>query len=431
MGLPYRVEGITRQMSRSLSDWLNYLETIHPQTIRLGLERVNLVAKRLNLTEFNIPVVTIAGTNGKGSCTALLEAIWHAAGFKVGVYTSPHLIRFNERIRINNKSVSDESLCEAFSVIEEARAEIDLTYFEFTTLAALYLFKQANLSAIILEVGLGGCLDATNIVDADVAVISSISFDHMEYLGSDLASIAKEKAGIIKAGSQVVNGDIGQAETIQQVASSKHAQLWQIGKDYGYQLYEKSWEWWSKQKTLKDLPLPHLSEHNAAIVLMVVHLLQNRLACNAIDIQFGLNHARLAGRFQTIYCPQYCILDVAHNPASSQLLAQNLRKNPNPGRTLAVVSILGDKDLKGTLQPLTAIINHWYVGGLKVARGISAEKISQELQQLGVKDHQDFDSVEKAFIAALQDYQADDRIVVFGSFYSVASVLKLLQYNVG
>jgi dihydrofolate synthase / folylpolyglutamate synthase len=413
--------------NKSLNAWLTYLETLHPQTIALGLERVAHVAQKLDLTSFTIPVITIAGTNGKGSCVAFIETILRAAGYRVGAYTSPHLLAFNERIRINAQPVTDENICAAFTAIEQVRDGIPLTYFEFTTLAALKLFKTADLSAIILEVGLGGRLDAVNIVAADLAIITSIALDHMEYLGNDREAIAREKAGIIRAHKPLICGEPAPPKNIAQLARHYHVPLYQVNLDFSYAVTKSTWRWHYRETILADLPMPKLPIANAATALMAIELLQAKLPCSASAIAMGISAAALAGRFQSVFLPQHCILDVAHNPASAALLAQQLKQHPIKGRSLAVVSILGDKDIVGTLEPLLSEIDAWYAGGLNIPRGITANALAAHLQALGVQAYQHFASVEDAFAAALIDCKSDDRIIVFGSFYTVATVLKLLQ----
>ncbi len=414
-------------MPKTLSQWLNYIETLHPLSIALGLDRVQKAAKKLGVIQFPCPVITVAGTNGKGSCVAFIESIYLAAGYRVGAYISPHLLRFNERIRINGIEVEDAALCRAFELVERARGTLSLTYFEFTTLAAFILFKEAQLEALVLEVGLGGRLDAVNVVDSDVAVVTTIALDHMDWLGENREEIAVEKAGIFRENKPAICGDVDPPASLFAVAADKQAELFCIEQQFDYQINSSSWRWHSDKQQLLDLPFPQLPIQNAATALMAVECLQSRLAIDKTAIVQGLKNAYLPGRFQRLQKPVNLILDVAHNPAAAEFLAERLQKEPNSGRTLAVVSILADKDIPGTLRPLLNSVDAWFVGGLDVPRGMPANTLTDYLRQLGAKKWYPEEHIATAFDNALQTCQADDRIVVFGSFYTVASVLKSLQ----
>jgi dihydrofolate synthase/folylpolyglutamate synthase len=412
-------------MFNHLDNWLAYLEKLHPKTIDLGLERINQVANALQLFLFKPFVITVAGTNGKGSCVALTENILLQAGNRVGTYTSPHLLKYNERIRVNGKEVSDAMLCEAFAVIEKARATISLSYFEFGTLAALWLFKQAQLDVVVLEVGMGGRLDATNVMDADIAIISSIALDHVEWLGNTREAIGFEKAGIMRSGKPCVCGDFAVPQSIRQHAEQLGSQLYCQNEAFGYEQVGETWNWWSQTKKLNGLPLPKIDLQNAATVLQAVHLLPDTFKINQQVLEDSLQQVFLPGRFQTISGKITTILDVAHNPASATLLAKNLPTSVGEGKTLAVVGMLSDKDRIGTLQPLLSKIDAWYVGSLDVARGASAGVLLEALQQLGVENKQGELSVTLAYQQALVSAKPGDRIVVFGSFYTVAEVMML------
>lgn len=409
---------------KTLTDWLNYLEKLDPHKIRLGLERIQTVAKVLSLTSFSCPVITVTGTNGKGSTVAFLEAIYLAAGFRVGAYTSPHLFCFNERIRLNGKEVSDQDLITAFASIENARRNVPLTYFEFTTLAALQIFQQNNLDIIILEVGLGGRLDAVNIIDADVAVISSIGIDHTDWLGKDRDSIAREKAGIFRANKMAVYGDNYPPNSIYQIANELETRLYIAERDFFYQKNENVWHWKNNHVELKRLPLPKLACQNAATALMTIDLLQSRLPVNIAAIHSGLQRANIPARFQKI---GQCILDVAHNPDAAAFLAQQLQQEPCHGKTLAVVGMLADKDITGTLANLKDCVQEWYVGGLNGARGAPASILVESLRQIDVKRCYNHASVGEAFLAARAASSSEDRIVVFGSFYTVGVCLSYIM----
>jgi len=461
---------------KSLDAWLHYIESLHPKNIELGLERVQAVAAALDIISFSCPVITVAGTNGKGSCVTFLAEILQQAGYKVGAYTSPHLLKFQERIRIAGLDVTEHALVAAFAQIEQARQDIQLTYFEFTTLAALLLFKTAGLDAIILEVGLGGRLDAVNIVDPDIAIISSIAMDHMDWLGNSREEIGREKAGIFRKNIPVICGDVAPPNSILASARAIGAQLYCINREFHYytSTNSHSWDWyqrsplnsrdeglsggrtailppdskqnyvlrsdyyqegahgdfrrglldWYSQKVVYlGLPLPKLPLQNAATALMAIQCLQHKLKVDRKAVELGLIKAFIPGRFQQFNQPVTTILDVAHNPAAATLLAQRLHEQPCSGKTLAVVSILSDKDIPATLRPLLNSVDQWYVGGLDVARGASAETMANHLLNLGVTAHT-VSSVTAAFEQAVANCGAQDRILVFGSFYTVGLVLE-------
>ncbi len=425
-------------MIQNLPDWLDYIQTLHPKTIALGLDRVHAVAQRLNIDSFTCPIVTIAGTNGKGSCVAFLEAILQAAGYKVGAYTSPHLLRFNERIRMAGCEATDEAIVQALARIEAAREQISLTYFEFTTLAALLLFKQAELDVLLLEVGLGGRLDAVNIVPADISVLTTLAMDHMDWLGDSREAIAAEKAGIFRAGKPAVCGDFDPPANIYAIAEQLKTPLYCINRDFWYQEQLPigegipgipTWEWHGAQQHFVDLPVTRLARQNASTALMVIALLEPSLPIGMTAIRQGLVKAQIPGRFQQFHAPVSIILDVAHNPAAAQLLADRLQQEfrTQAGKTLAVVSILADKDISATLKPLVSCIDFWYVSGLNEPRGTSADIMAEHLQNLGVSAYHKAGSILVAFQAAMQDSQSGDRILVFGSFHTVAPVLAYLQ----
>lgn len=409
---------------KTLEQWLLELEQLHPKAIDLQLTRVASVAQELNLTHFDCPVVTVGGTNGKGSCVRFLDAIVTKAGYRVGSYTSPHLLNFNERIRIDAQFSNNTSLCEAFEVIEVARKSTTLTFFEYTTLAALWLFKQKSLDLIILEVGLGGRLDAVNLVDPDIAIISSISLDHLDWLGATREDIGFEKAGIFRPHRAAICGDREPPYTVRNQALHLESKLYEAGKHFDYQEEQGSWRWFSDDWELHDLPLPHLPIQNAATSLMGIKLLKEQLHITSEDICHGIKTARLPGRFQIIDNPFPCILDVAHNPASGQLLADRLKLlNEN---IIAVVGMLNDKDITNTLAPLVPLVSRWYCGSLNCARGCNCDVLQSKLQDFGVNSCYTFPSVTKAFEAATKQLKKSDRVLVFGSFYTVAEIMSLI-----
>jgi dihydrofolate synthase/folylpolyglutamate synthase len=408
---------------QSLTEWLNYLEALNPHKIILGLERLTPVAQQLNITHFSCPVITVTGTNGKGSCVAILEAILTAAGYRVGAYTSPHLLRFNERIRINTQEINDEVLCNAFAVIQQevTRLKIPLTYFEFITLAALKIFRDANLDVLILEVGLGGRLDAVNIISADIAVITTVDIDHTEWLGKDRASIAREKAGIFRSKHDAICGDFDPPQNLLEIAKELNVRLHCIHKDFSFSQLQNTWHWQSKKILWKNLPLPKFTCQNAATALMVIELLQAKLTISLAAIQNGLLKAFLPGRLQQ--CGNI-IFDVAHNPHATHWLAKQLAVISKQ-RYIAVIGMLADKDIPGSLAPFCQQIDAWYVGTLPGPRGADSSVLLRALQAMGIKRCYNFASVAEAFLKAKQACENNDRIVVFGSFYTVATCMLL------
>lgn len=423
-----------------LSEWLAYISTLHPFRIDLGLQRVKVIAEELGLTSFICPVITVAGTNGKGSCVKFLESIYQAAGYCVGTYTSPHLIRFNERIRIGGNDVNDGELISAFRCIENARLGRGLSYFEFTTLAALYLFQQYSIDVIVLEVGLGGRLDAVNVVESDVFVITSVGLDHMDWLGPDRESIGREKAGIFRASKPAVCGDVDSPESVRQVAAEVGAPLYCLADDYRYEINETAWSWFAPSCRFLGLPKPRLKIQNAATVLKVLELLQNRLPVSIQALHRGLSQAALMGRFESMMLPMntiqaedhnplHCIIDVAHNPPAAEWLACQLQAIPSVGRRFAVVGMLGDKSIAQTLAPLLEVVDEWYLADITEERGADADEIASHLRCLGVKSCYTFASVEQALSAAIERCCGADQLIVFGSFVTVGSTHQFFEKN--
>ncbi|KPJ68177.1 MAG: hypothetical protein AMJ43_01890 [Coxiella sp. DG_40] len=411
-------------MYKNFHDWLYYIEKRYTCQIDLGLERIRKVADRLKLTSFSCPVVVVSGTNGKGSCIACLESILSAAGHKVGSYTSPHLLRFNERIHINGEEIDDSSLCNAFAVVDRVCEDTRLTYFEFITLAALYIFQLNSLDILLLEVGLGGRLDAINLVDADIAVITTVSIDHVEYLGNDRELIGYEKAGIMRSNKPLVCGDFKPPESIIKHAKMLKSPLYRLGQEFNYSIANDGcWQWCSEDTKLVNLPLPKLSLQTAATSIMVISLLQIYLPVIKDAVFCGLTKAFLPGRCQHFSCEREIILDVAHNPEASAFLANELASRPCEGYTLAVFGMLKDKDILGTLQPLLHLVNVWYLGDLSIPRGSTAGHLMNYLRDLGQKRCYTFKSVVQAYNQAVANCTKKDRILVFGSFYTVADIL--------
>jgi len=416
-----------------LADWLSWQETLHPKAIDLGLERLQRTLERLGWRPPSCPVVTVGGTNGKGSCVALLSKILQAAGYRVGTFTSPHLIRYNERIAIDGREISDASLIAAFERIDAARVDETLTFFEFNTLAALLVLETATLDAIVLEVGLGGRLDAVNVVDADVALVTSIALDHCDWLGPDVETIGAEKAGIFRPHRPAVFGSRAMPESIRRRAKEIGSDLLQLGVDFGFDRSEDRWAWWSARgsRRIDNLPSPGLFGNaqfdNAAAVLQVLDVLSARLNVPRHALESGLEAVRLAGRFQVVHERPQWILDVAHNPAAAATLAAQLRLEGSRRRTLAVCGILGDKDTEAIARELRGSFDEWIVAGLSGARAVAPEELAARLRKEEANVVATAACVEAACEIAQRRATADDRIVVFGSFLTVGPALEWLQ----
>ncbi|HCA26710.1 MAG TPA: bifunctional tetrahydrofolate synthase/dihydrofolate synthase [Betaproteobacteria bacterium] len=408
--------------------WLTYLETLHPQNIALGLERAALVNARLG-SEPAFPAITVAGTNGKGSTCAILEAVLTAAGYRVGLYTSPHLLRYHERIRVAGQEVDDDALCRAFAAVEQARGDTPLTYFEFSTLAALWRFARAEVDAAVLEVGLGGRLDAVNVVAADGAVVTNIDLDHQEYLGNDRETIGAEKAGVYRSGRPAVCADLQPPRSVIAHARAVGADFIQVGQDYSYRPEADGWRYTGRRWRLNGLPPPALRGEcqfgNAAAALAVLEALEARLPVTPAAIHRGLTEARLSGRFQYLAEKPAVILDVAHNPHAARVLARNLQANPVAGRTYAVFSMLRDKDIAATAAALDPWVDCWRVAEIAHPRGAAAETLERALRRGGIRGEIYRDgSIAAAWRAICDAANEDDRILAFGSFYTVAAVLR-------
>ena len=421
---------------QTLAAWLTYLETLHPKSIAMGLERVVAVREKMNVA-LECPVVTVTGTNGKGSTCAMLESVLRCAGYRTGLYTSPHLMRYNERVQIGGEPQEDAALVAAFNAVEDARGDVPLTYFEYGTLAAFWAFARARLDAAVLEVGLGGRLDAVNIVDADVAVVTSVDLDHMDYLGPTRDAIAYEKAGIFRAGRPVVCGEPDPPSSLTEHARAIGAPVTQIGRDYGFVAEERQWQYWGPGGRRYGLPYPALRGNyqlaNAATVLAVVDHLHDRLHVGSGAIRDGLLAVELAGRFQVLPGRPAIVLDVAHNPHAARVLATTLGKMGFFAETIAVFGILADKDISGVIAAVHARIDRWFVATLPGPRGASAEAVRKELVGVGIAVDaiRMFDDIASAFAAARGEVGEADRIIVFGSFLTVAAVLTVAKPETG
>jgi dihydrofolate synthase/folylpolyglutamate synthase len=409
----------------NLSEWIKYVESVHTAEIELGLDRVGTVAERLNLLQLDCPVIIIGGTNGKGSCVAGLEAIYMAAGYKVAAFTSPYLIRLNEEVRINREEATDQDLCAAFEKIEAVRGDVALTVFEYKTLAALSIFKQSQPDVILLEVGLGGRLDAVNILNADVAIVSSVAIDHADRLGATRELISREKAGIFRAGKPAVCGDYFPPRPLLQYAHSENVPLFCQGEDFSFhhEEEESDWGWQSKKTRYMNLPLPKLLLQNMSTVLMAIELLQEKLpvARAAIDTAFAT--VTLPGRMEVLPGNVTRIFDVSHNPAAAELLAEKLKSLPCAGKTHVVFSMLADKDIVGTVRMIKESVDEWYIAALPVKRGTPVDILEEALAKADVKNIKSYRDVSHAYHAAMDEAKIGDRIVVFGSFYTVAAVM--------
>lgn len=415
------MENITLPQATSpLAAWLSYLENLHSKAIDMGLERVSQVAARLDVLKPAPFIFTVAGTNGKGTTCRTLESMLMAAGYKVGVYSSPHLVRYTERVRIQNAELAESAHTASFAEIEAARGDVSLTYFEYGTLSALWLFKQAQLDVVILEVGLGGRLDATNIVDSDVAVVTSIALDHTDWLGPDRESIGREKAGIFRAGKPAIVGEPDMPHTISDVAREKGALLQRRDVDWRYSVTERGWRFEDASGALDNLPLPQVPQPNAATALAALRA--SGLAVNEQAIRDGIQQAILAGRFQIVSDSPRLILDVAHNPHAAAYLAGRLKSLPKTGRVLAVIGMLHDKDIGGTLACMETVVDSWYCAPLEGPRGATAEQLMEHLGQ-----GQTFASVELAWRAAMADARPEDTVLVCGSFHTVAHVMDVMD----
>ena len=415
---------------KTLQDWLDFCERLHPVTIDMGLDRVRQVAQRLGL-RFDCPVITVAGTNGKGSTCAMLEAILLQAGYRTGVYTSPHLVHFEERCRLSGESASAETLAEAFAAVDAVRGEVSLTYFEFSTLAILWLMSRAQLDVVVLEVGLGGRLDAVNVVDADCAVITSIDLDHMALLGHDRETIGREKAGIMRAGRPVVVSDPVPPQSVVDQARRLGADLWRFGRDFNFSGDKLQWSWAGRGRRYSGMAYPALRGANQLVnasgVLAALETLRARIPVTAQAVRNGLAMVQLPGRFQIIPGEPVLVLDVAHNPHSVAALAENLDAMGFYPSTHAVFGAMADKDLPPMLQRLNPLIDRWYFTDLPLPRAASAAALKQAWQASNTRKdaacslHADPRSALQAAIAAADP---TDRIVVFGSFYTVGGVLQ-------
>ncbi|MCQ4227495.1 bifunctional tetrahydrofolate synthase/dihydrofolate synthase [Stutzerimonas stutzeri] len=424
--------------SRSLADWLAYLEQLHPTAIDMGLDRVRAVAARMAMTRPAPLVVTVTGTNGKGSTCAFIASLLNAQGLKIGSYSSPHLLRYNERVLLSGREASDAELCEAFAVVEAARGEISLTYFEMGTLAAFWLFERAGLDAVVLEVGLGGRLDAVNIVDADLAVITNVGLDHADWLGNSRESVAYEKAGILREGKPALCGDLDPPQPLLDHANSLSAPLLLRGRDFDLAMGARDWHWRGVDAAgapleLHGLPMLTLPMENAALALQAYAMLG--LPWDPARLARALLQTRVVGRLdsrQVLWNGRRIalLLDVGHNPHAAAFLAQRLEQRPVVGTRRAVFGLLADKDLTGVLDALAPSISDWAVAPLPTPRTQSATQLAAALLERGASVSE-YATIEQALDAQCARAESVDEILVFGSFYCVAAALEWLEQQVG
>jgi len=410
-----------------LAAWLRHIEQLHPKTMELGLERVAKVNRELAVG-LDCPVITVGGTNGKGSTCAMLEAILLAAGYRTGLYTSPHLLHYNERVRINGCSVEDDALAGAFAKVEKARGGVALTYFEFGTLAAWELFCRSKLDVVILEVGLGGRLDAVNLFDPDCAILTSVDLDHTEWLGETREKIGWEKAHIFRSGRPAICADPVPPQSVLTHAAAVGANLQLIGRDFGYQGDRQQWGYWGRGGKRAGLAYPALRGANqllnASAALCALDALRERIPVGMHDVRKGLSLVELPGRFQVMPGRPVVVLDVAHNPHAAAVLAENISNMGFAPITIAVFGMLRDKDIAGVVARLAGRIDRWHLATLTHPRGASAADLAHALALAGVKVQAiEFESAQSAYASALVEAGENDRIVVFGSFITVSDVI--------
>jgi len=431
-----------RELPVTLADWLELLEARHGASICLGLERVLRVHAALGVDSGAV-VITVGGTNGKGSICAMLEAILRAEGYRVGCYTSPHLVRYNERVRIDGVELDDEALASAFADVEAARGDTLLTYFEHGTLAAWKAFCAATLDVVILEVGLGGRLDAVNAIDADCAIVSGVAMDHMDYLGDTREAIGFEKAGIFRAGRPAICGDRAPPQSLLEHATTIGAELWVSGRDFGFNENGRQWRYWRNEtlpsacgapKNIDGLAHPALRGanqlSNAASAIAALDALRARIPVSTQAIQKGLMQVELPGRFQVLPGRPQVVLDVAHNPQAAGVLAENLGGLEVASKTWAVFGMLADKDVEGVVARMNAHVDHWLPSSLSGSRGLDAGALIERLRAAGVEEGkiaEGFATPAAAFAQARRRAAANDRIAVLGSFLTVADVLAAIR----
>lgn len=413
-----------------LVEWLSFLENRHQQEVKLRLVNARMVAERLHLLDISVPVITVTGTNGKGSTVQSLETLYHTAGYRIGCYTSPHLLRFNERIRVNQKNIDDKTLCEIFWQIEAARGDVSLTYFETATLAALVYFKSQSLDVMVLEVGVGGRLDATNIVDADVAIITTVALDHQDYLGHDIESIAREKAGIMRAHADCIYADEYPPESIFQQAKSLQTNLWCYQQDYTVDVIEGGlMRWVCGMMNPVTLPCPAVHIKAAGAALMASRLLSKQLPISDLHRSIAMQSVNIPGRQQWVLGDVSIVYDVAHNPQAVSLLVDTLRQKSIQGRVRAVFSALSDKPVAELIALMSSIVDDWYPALLVSKRAASKDLLMRAFMETIERFPTCYETPVSAFYAAKQQAEKGDVIVVFGSFLVVSAVMEEMLHE--
>lgn len=422
----------------TLAEWLERVESLHPDEIDLGLARIAQVSRQMGLSAIAGKVITVAGTNGKGSTVCMLSTMLDAAGYRVGTFTSPHLLHYNERVRLNGVPVSDETLCESFARVDQARQDIPLTYFEFGALTAFDLFSRSQLDVVVLEVGLGGRLDAVNLIDPDVAVLTTIALDHQDWLGETREEIGAEKAGIFRTCAPAVCGEIDLPLTVINHAQALSAKLMRRGEVYDFVKHPDAqiegaqvWDWrgtrGDKPLSLQNLPLPSLPLVNAATAVQAIYQLGLEVSEQAI--RDGLSNAFLPGRYQRLAQPVPMLLDVAHNPEAAAYLADRLKEERQSGRVFALLGMLSDKDSDEVLSLMQTVIDEWAICELDTPRAIPAEALQAKLTSLKVASSTTYPSAAAAMAQLRTQVTADDLLVVFGSFFTVGAVLEYLDIS--
>jgi len=418
-------------MKKDLAQWLKWQEQLHLSEIDLGLDRIRKVAKKLNILTPPFPIITVAGTNGKGSTVAFFEAILKAQGYKTGSYTSPHLIEYNERIKLNTKNADDALIVRAFEDIDQARGDISLTYFEFGTLAAMLIFIQQKVDVAILEVGLGGRLDAANLWDTSLAIITSIGIDHVDWLGDDREIIAVEKSGIMRKGAPTICGDLDPPHSIANEAKRIGSILFQINTDFSYKKNNnKTWDWKGFDQ-LFQLPIPALSGdfqlNNASTVIAGLKAISNTLPTSEENIIQGLKEVYLHGRLQIINQNPEWLIDVAHNPHAAKQLAKFLKENPSKGKSFALFSMLNDKDISQVISTISPYIDEWHIVEIKSERGAKISELKKAISQHSNRMNNEI-IIHQSFLEATLSLKTTcklkDRVVAFGSFLVVSEVIK-------
>ena len=417
----------------NLKDWLDWQQTLHPKNIDFKLERIKSVYKKLNIKRIAKKIIIIAGTNGKGSTVAILESILHENNFSVGSFTSPHILEYNERIKINKTRVESKRLCEAFSVINKLRGSTTLTYFEFATLTAFYLFEKANLDYAILEVGLGGRLDATNIIDSDLSIITSISIDHTEFLGSTLDSIALEKAGVMRPFAPCIFADKNPPAVLLSHAKNLSSNFLFNSNDFFIKIFKDSWTWKDKSLEINDLPLLPLvgdfQYNHAGAAIKALKIINPHILEDKEKLSKGFLNIVLLGRYQKLSNSPEIIIDVAHNADSAKKLKLNLLKFPKK-RTMAALGVLTDKDVYSLIKPMAGIVDKWFCGTIGNERGMNSEEIKTRMATVIDKKYiSTYPNMDSAFYEAIKTLKKDDRLIIYGSFYTVSEFLLYFKYS--